>query len=93
MNETLETLFNQLEKISNPSINQINIGRDRVGCWRVVITEHFTSLYISKSDESITKAISEVLNQYKETKKYDSCNDYIKHSGDDFNNVGGIIVC
>ena len=58
----------QLESISNPNDNKIEIVRDRVGNWRVIIDEHFTKLYVEGRNKSMAIAIEEALINYNKEK-------------------------
>lgn len=60
----LSTLIAKLEEISDPDINRIEINRDRVGNWRVIIDELFSGLTADERDKHLEKAIIKCLESY-----------------------------
>ena len=66
--KNLEYWIKELESISNPDINRIEIVRDRVGNWRVIIDEHYTDVYVDGRNKIMALAIEEVLLEYNKIK-------------------------
>jgi hypothetical protein len=61
----------RLEAISNADVNRIEMVRDRVGNWRVIIDEHFTDLYVDARDKVLAVAIEKTLVKYDAEKSLD----------------------
>lgn len=66
----LKYLISKLESISDPNKNRVEMVRDRVGNWRIIIDECFTDLYVDGRDKVLEVAIDEVLQKYYKEKGY-----------------------
>lgn len=69
----LEYVVPKLESLSDPDKNRIEIHRDRVGNWRVIIDEHFTDLYVEGRNEDLAVAMQQAIESYNSWTTKDQC--------------------
>lgn len=68
----LEYVIPKLESLSDPNKNRIELHRDRVGNWRVIIDEHFTTIFAEGRHQDLATAIQMALQNLNEQQSKNS---------------------